>query len=70
MKNTKSLIIASLFGAGLLSGIGCKEKGPMEKAGENIDKAVEATADKAKEGAKAVGDAAEKAGDKIKEATK
>jgi len=70
MKNTKSLIIASLFAAGLLSGIGCKEKGPMEKAGENIDKAVEATADKAKEGAKAVGDAAEKAGDKIKEATK
>jgi len=70
MKDTKSLIVTSLFAVGLLSGIGCKEKGPMEKAGEKIDKAAEATADKAKEGAKAVGDAAEKAGEKIKEATK
>ena len=70
MKNTKNLIIASLFAAGLLSGIGCKEKSPMEKAGADLDKAVDATADKAKEGVKAVGDAAEKAGDKVKDATK
>jgi len=71
MKNTKSLILTTLFAAGLFSGIiGCKEKGPMEKAGESLDKAVEATADKTKEGVKAVGDAAEKAGDKVKDATK
>jgi hypothetical protein len=70
MKNTKTLIITALFTAGLISGIGCREKGPLEKAGAKIDKAAEKTADKAKEGAEAVGDAAEKAGDKIKDATK
>jgi len=70
MKSTKSLMVTGLFVVGLVAGVGCKEKGPMEKAGESIDKAAEKTADKAKEGVEAVGDAAEKAGDKIKDATK
>lgn len=38
---------------------GCKEKGPMEKAGEKVDKAAEKTGDAIKEGA-----------DKVKDATK
>jgi len=38
---------------------GCKEKGPMEKAGEQVDKAAEKTGDAIKEGA-----------DKVKDATK
>ena len=70
MKNSKTQIITALFAAALVSGIGCQEKGAMEKAGEQIDKAVEKTVDKAKEGAEAVGDAAEKAVDKVKDATK
>ena len=70
MKNSKTLIITALFTTAFVLGIGCQEKGPMEKAGEKIDKAAEKTVDKAKEGADAVGDAAEKAGDKIKDATK
>ena len=44
----------------LLVGVsGCKEKGPMEKAGEKVDKAVEKTGDAVKEGV-----------DKAKEAVK
>jgi hypothetical protein len=44
----------------LLGGVSaCKEKGPMEKAGEKVDKAVEKTGDAIKEGA-----------DKVKDATK
>ncbi len=70
MKSAKSLIVTSLFALALVVVVGCKEKGPMEKAGESIDKAAEKTVDKAKEGVEAVGDAAEKAGDKIKDATK
>lgn len=70
MNIIKSLIITTLFAAALLSGIGCKEKGAMEKAGEKLDNAAETTADKTKEGVEAVGDAAEKAGDKIQDATK
>jgi predicted small lipoprotein YifL len=42
---------------------GCQQKGPMEKAGQKIDKAVEDTGKEIKK-------AGEKAADKIKDATK
>ena len=61
-------MVISVLAAGLVSSFGCKEKGPMEKAGESIDKAAEKTVEKTKEGAEAVGDAAKKAGEKIKDA--
>jgi hypothetical protein len=46
------------LGLGLVLFVGC-EKGPLQKAGEKVDKAVEGT-----------GKAIEKAGDKVKDATK
>jgi predicted small lipoprotein YifL len=42
---------------------GCEQKGPLEKAGQKIDKAVEDTGKEIKK-------AGEKAADKIKDATK
>ena len=65
----KGLLLTALMLSPLVAGIGCKEKGPMEKMGESIDSAAEKTGDKLEEGADAIGDAAEKAGDKIKDAT-
>jgi hypothetical protein len=47
------------FGLGLVLFVGCEQKGPMQKAGEKVDKAVEGT-----------GKAIEKAGEKVKDATK
>lgn len=53
-----SLMIPAL--ALLLAAVpGCKEKGPMEKAGEKVDKAAEKTGDAIKDGV-----------DKVKDATK
>ncbi|MGV3772962.1 MAG: hypothetical protein ACO1QB_08675 [Verrucomicrobiales bacterium] len=62
-------VIATLLAVGSLTLVGCKEKGPMEQAGENIDKAFENTKEATKEGVEKVGEAAEKAGDKVKDAT-
>jgi len=43
MSSIKSSII-SIFAAGLIFGlIACEKKGPMEKAGESVDKAIEKT---------------------------
>ena len=49
---TLALGFAVFAGAG-----GCEEKGPLEKAGQKVDKAADKT-----------GDAVKKAGDKIKDA--
>ena len=54
----KKTLLAALA-ACVLAGAGCKEEGPAEKAGKELDKAAEKT----KEGLK-------DAGDKLKEATK
>lgn len=56
--------------AAILIGVGCKEKGSAEKAGEDMDRAAEKTKDKLKEGADKTGDAIKDAGDKVKDATK
>ena len=45
---------------GVLAITGCKEKGPAEKAGESLDKAVEKTGDAAKDAGKAAKDAVNK----------
>src|SRR5690242_3437789 len=52
MKILKHMLLASV----LIAFVGCKEKGPMEKAGESIDKAAKDTTNAAK-------DAVEKAKD-------
>ncbi len=56
MKLFKYLLLVSVLFSGLAL-TGCKEKGPMEKAGESIDKA-----------AKKTGDAVKEAGEKAKDA--
>jgi len=59
MKILKISLMIPLFALLLMAATGCKEKGPMEKAGEKVDKAAEKTGDAIKEGA-----------DKVKDATK
>ena len=57
MKSFKYVLLVSVLFSGLAL-TGCKEKGPMEKAGESIDNAAQKTGDAAK-------DAAEKAKDAV-----
>ena len=56
------IIIVSL-GLGLALLTGCEQKGPMEKAGQKVDKAVE-------NAGKEIDKAGEKAADKLDEAAK
>jgi hypothetical protein len=46
----------------LFAGVGCEQEGGAERAGEQIDEAIEDTGD-------AMEDGAEKAGDKLEKAT-
>lgn len=67
MKTLKSiLLIATLIGS--FAVVGCKEKGPMEKAGESIDKAAQDAGDAAKDAGEKTKDAAEKAKEDVKDA--
>ena len=59
MKIPKMVLMIPVLALVLAAVPGCKEKGPMEKAGEQVDKAAEKTGDAIKEGA-----------DKVKDATK
>jgi predicted small lipoprotein YifL len=47
----------------------CESKGPVEKAGEKIDQAVQKTTDKAKEVTDAVEEKAEEAAKEVKKST-
>ena len=49
---------------------GCKEKTPMEKAGDDMKKAAESTADAAKDAAQKTADAAKDAAKKAEDAVK
>jgi hypothetical protein len=50
MKHFKTILIFLTLSAFLAFGtIGCEDKGPMEKAGEKIDKTAEDAADKVEE---------------------
>ena len=59
--NYWQLAVALGFALGLLTG--CEDKGPAQKAGENVDKAMQKTGDK-------IQDAAKEAEKKVKESTK
>jgi len=63
MKKSLSLLLLGCAAFVLMSCVGCKEKGPMEKAGEKVDEAAEKTG-------VAVKDAAEKTKEKVDDATK
>lgn len=59
----RTLALAGLFAAPLS---GCPDKkGSAERAGENVDEAVEGAGDKVEEAADEVGDEIEEAGDKL-----
>ena len=46
----------------------CERQGPAERAGENIDEAMETTGEKFEEAGEKVGETVEEAGEKIEEA--
>lgn len=59
MKKILKGMLLVLAAAALLGLAGCGKKGPMQKAGESVDKAAEATGDAVKESADKTGDALE-----------
>jgi predicted small lipoprotein YifL len=66
----KGAVIVLLAAASLLTLPACREKGPAEKAGEEIDKSVEKAKEKTEEAADKVGDAAKDAANKVEDAAK
>lgn len=56
-----AISMIAILATGLLAG--CEKKGPMEKAGENIDEAIDDT----KDGLKDLGDGTDSVGEKIEE---
>ena len=65
----KKLITIIALSLSILAFIACESKGPAEKAGGKIDRAVEKASDKAKEAAEAVKDKAEEVGTTVKKKT-
>jgi hypothetical protein len=63
-------VILPLLAACVVIGVGCKEEGPAERVGRDLDRAAEKTKDTTKDAADKTGDAIKDAGDKVKDATK
>lgn len=72
MRKISRNIIAAVVSGILIAGMtGCKKKeGPMERAGQEIDKAAEKTGQQIEKGIEKSGENIEKAGDKIKDSVK
>ena len=60
--------VFAVTGLILAVGVGCKEQGPMEKAGEAVDEAVEDMKDVGQGPMEKAGESADEAVDKTKEA--
>lgn len=71
MKTTATMKLVGFTLAALMALAGCNggEQGPAEKAGEQVDEAVEDTTNAAEDAADEAGDAVEEAGDKVENAT-
>ncbi len=68
--NSKTSFLTPVLAAALAFTLfACEQQGPAEKAGENIDEAVDNVGDAAEDAAEAVGDKVEEAGDAVKDAT-
>ena len=62
------IVLALSVGITLLAG--CEQKGPMEKAGQKVDKAVEGMGKDMKKAGEKIGEGLEDAGKKVKDASK
>lgn len=67
----RTLLMASFLGVGLSVGlVACDtHEGPAERAGEDIDRAMENAGDKTEQAGEEARDSIEQAGDKIEDAT-
>ena len=70
MRNTGLLPIALALALGLTTLTGCEQKGPMEKAGQKIDKVVEDTGKEMQKAGEKAADKLDEAAKKVREATK
>jgi hypothetical protein len=72
MKKISRNIIAAVVSGILIAGVtGCKKnEGPLERTGQEMDKAAEKTGQHIDKAIKKSGDNIEKAGDKIKDSVK
>ena len=64
------LRIALTLALGLATLAGCEQKGPMEKAGQKIDKAVEDTGKEMQKAGEKAADKLDEAAKKVRESTK
>jgi hyperosmotically inducible periplasmic protein len=62
------VVVSLVLGFLLLAG--CEQKGPMEKAGQKIDKAVEDTGKEVQKAGEKAADKLDEAAKKVREATK
>ena len=62
------VVLSLALGSVLLAG--CEQKGPMEKAGQKIDKAVEDTGKEVQKAGEKAADKLDEAAKKVREATK
>jgi predicted small lipoprotein YifL len=67
--NIKNLILVTAIALMTIGVTACQEKGPAEKAGEEIDNAAENLGDKVEDATDEAGDKLEEAGDKVEDAT-
>ncbi len=65
----KQLILAVLILSGFMLISGCEKDGPAERAGEQVDQAVQDGSNKVEEMVEGAGESLEEAGDKIKQET-
>ena len=65
----KHLMLGVLIVSGFLVISGCEKEGPAERAGKQLDEAVQDTGDKVEEMVESAGENLEEAGDKIKQET-
>ena len=70
MGNSRLLPIAMTTALGLAMLAGCEQKGPVEKAGQKIDKAVEDTGKEMQKAGDKAADKLDEAAKKVREATK
>ena len=70
MRGIELVRVVLVLGFGITLFAGCEQQGPMEKAGQKVDKAVEGMGKEMKKAGEKVGEGLEDAGKKVKDASK